>query len=84
MVVISSILVLLSNPSIAFLEIFIRSKSIGIIIGNPSMAISVPLFDALEAMLDIIVNVAENPIELSRRQKPNNGKSATGLPNNKM
>ena len=83
-VVISSKLVLRSKPSMAFRDIFISSKSIGIIIGKPKIAIKVPLFEALEAILEIMVNVTENPIELSNKLTINNAMSATGFPKRRI
>jgi hypothetical protein len=56
-------------------------SSMGIIIGNPRMAIKVPLFEALEAMLEIMVNEVEKPIEASIKLILKSQKSLTGLPN---
>ena len=75
-------LVLLANPSMAFLEILMSNRIIGMIIGNPRMAISVPLFEALDAMLEIIVNEVENPMEPKSRLIINRPISSTGFPNN--
>ena len=54
-------MVLRFRPSIAVFEILINSKSIGIIIGKPRIAINVPLLEAFDAMLDIMVKLAEKP-----------------------
>ena len=64
----------------AFLDIFISNKSIGIIMGKPNIAMSVPLFDALDAILEIMVNVDENPIAPNSKLKINKDISSTGLP----
>ena len=80
----SSKAVVLCNPSMALFEILISNKSIGMIIGNPRIAIRIPLFDALEAILEIIVNVAENPMAPSIRLSINKGISCTGFPKRRM
>ena len=69
-----------SNPSIAFLDIFISNSSIGIIIGNPRIAIIVPLFEAFDAILEIMVNEVEKPIEPRSKFNRNNPISSTGFP----
>ena len=52
--------------------------------GKPKIAMSVPLFDALEAILEIMVNVAENPIAPNSRLKINKDTSSTGFPKRMM
>lgn len=83
-VVISSKLVIRSSPSMAFRDIFINNKSIGIIMGKPKIAIKVPLLEAFDAILEIMVNVTENPIELSNRHTINKARSVTGFPKSRI
>ncbi len=54
------------------------------ITGKPRIAINVPLLDALEAMLEIMVNVTEKPNELSKRLNTNIPISSTGFPNSSI
>ena len=63
-------------------DIFMSSKSSGIITGNPKIAMRVQLLDALDAILEIIVKVTEKPTELKKRLRINISISATGFPNN--
>jgi hypothetical protein len=60
------------NPSIAFFEIFITNKSIGIRIGMLKIDINVLLLEAFEAMPDIKVNTAEKPVPASNKFNKNN------------
>ena len=56
---ISCKLKLLSNPSIALLLMRISTSITGIITGKLSIAISVPLLLAFDAIADIMVNTVE-------------------------
>lgn len=70
-VVISSMLLLRANPSMEFLDILMSKRSIGIMIGKPRIAMSVPLFEAFDAILEIIVKVVEKPIDPKSRLTKN-------------
>ncbi len=79
-VMISSVLILLSSPSIAFLASLIVIKSIGKIIGKLNTAINVALFSAFEAMPATSVRTEANPIAANRMQIKYSPTSATGFP----
>ena len=49
-------------PSKSFFELEVAKSKIGMIIGNPRMAISIELFSAFEARADTMVNAEANPI----------------------
>ena len=48
--------------------------------GKPRMAIKVPLLDAFEAILDIIVKLAENPSAPTNKLTKKRDRSSTGFP----
>ena len=79
-VVISSMLVDRSSPSMAFLDNFISISSIGIITGKLRMAIKEVVFEALEAIPEIMVSDVEKPKAPNNIVTKNSRSSCTGLP----
>ncbi len=77
---ISSKLFVKSRPSIAALEIFKIKRSKGIIIGNESMAISMALFSAFEAIPATRLRVEAKPMAPNMIQAVYQSLLATGLP----
>ena len=77
---ISSALCDLSIASIAFFEIFMVIRMIGMMTGKDNMAMSSPLSCALEAILDIKVKQIENPTAAKDAAAKNMRLSSTGLP----
>ena len=68
----------------AFADIFNNDKSTGIISGNPSIAMSVALFFALEAIALIKVKVTENPVLPRNKAAKNCPVSFTSSPDTKL
>lgn len=78
------VLTLLSNPSIAFFDILITTKSKGNTTGKLNIAIKEVLFEALEAIPEFIVRTDANPIDPRIRFRRNNPMSLTGFPRIKL
>lgn len=68
-----------SIPSTAFLVILMAINKIEINTGKLNTAIKILLLFALEAIPDIRLREAENPIDVSASAETNNAVSLTGL-----
>ena len=69
-----------SGPAIDAAVSFVIKISIGMMIGNPSMAISVALLPAREAMAPMRVKRKEYPVPPRSAVIRNNGRFCTGSP----